>query len=183
MPSRDFLHFTAQKSKCPPRFWDKRPWNFAHVCNVPLPSLRRIGFFLFFFVSLEMWNPLTPKYLQKYKNKNKSGKKKTNENENPIRTSRGTLNTCAKFQGLMSQKRRGHLDSEGIWGFMLEPAWVFSIKASPENKHCAPRYSVGPGVWCMTDGIEPDSCCRKSVLMIKDWTPAQRHKQNCTPWA
>ena len=30
---------------------------------------------------------------------------------------RGTLNTCAKFQGLNSQTA-----SEGIWGFMLEPA-------------------------------------------------------------
>ena len=41
-----FLHFTAQNSKCPRRFWELRPWHFAHVFNVSLPSLLR---FLFFF--------------------------------------------------------------------------------------------------------------------------------------
>ena len=44
-----FLHFTAQKYKCPRRFWEFRHWNFAHVFNVPVPSLLRFYLFIYLF--------------------------------------------------------------------------------------------------------------------------------------
>ena len=111
-----------------------------------------------------MWDPLTPKYLQKYKNKKKSGKKKTNENENPIRTSRGTLNTCAKFQGLMSQKRRGHLDSEGIWVYMLEPAYTVKLAFPVASTTCTP-YLCTPGPW-QAPGFSPKTWRSQTVFGI-----------------
>ena len=80
---------------------------FAHVLNVSLPSLLRVGFFVFgFFFAGHVGSLKTqisqklqkPKYLAKIK-----------KTKNPIRKmlGRGTLNACEKIQGL-SQKRRGH---------------------------------------------------------------------------
>ena len=90
---------------------------FAHVLNVSLPSLLRVGFFVFgFFFAGHVGSLKTqisqklqkPKYLAKictgiYEKKNICK-----------RLGRGTLNTCAKFQGLISQKRRGHLTLKEI---------------------------------------------------------------------
>ena len=51
------LHFTAQKSKCPRRFWEIGP-EFLHVFNVSLASLLPLSFFF----SLEIGDPSRPKY-------------------------------------------------------------------------------------------------------------------------
>ena len=91
MPSRDFFHFTVQQSKCQRRFRD-RPRNFAHVFNAPLPSPYKNGLGG---SPLEMWDPLRPKYP---KNPNIRQKSKIKNISN--RLGKGTLNTCAKFQGL-----------------------------------------------------------------------------------
>ena len=87
-----------------------RPYFFTHVFNVPVPRLYECFFILFF--SLEMCDPIRPEYHKKYKNPSNIWRKKI------IRKmlGRGTLNTCAIFQGLTPQKRRGHLDPVGIWG-------------------------------------------------------------------
>ena len=100
------------------------PSNFAHVFNVPLPSLLRMGF-LFFVFSLETWDSLRLKYPKKYKNPNiwrKKGKKKHHSQE----ARQGHIKHVRKFQGL-SLKTAWILDSEGIWVFMLEPACTFSF--------------------------------------------------------
>ena len=47
------------------------------------------------------------------------------------RLGRSKSNTCAKFQGIISQKTASTLDSEGFWGGKLEPA---SISAVHSNK-------------------------------------------------
>ena len=73
-----------------------RSWNFAHVFNVPLPSLLRMcwgffrqiftcSFFEYFLDIWVLWHPTFPA-------------KKNKKNEEPIRKrlGRGTLNTCAK---------------------------------------------------------------------------------------
>ena len=71
---------------------------FLHTCLMcPCRS-----FYVFFF-SLEMWDPLRPKYPKKYKKrKNLAGKKNIRK-----RLGRGTLNTCAKFQGIIYKKGCG----------------------------------------------------------------------------
>ena len=48
------------------------------------------------------------------------GEKKGKKNRK--RLGRGTLNTCANFEGILSKTTRT-LDSEGIWGDELEPAF------------------------------------------------------------
>ena len=65
-----------------------------------------------------------PKYPKKDKNRNIWRKKNKPKPKNiRERLGRGTLNTCAKFQGLAYlSKTAWTLDSEGIWGYMLEPA-------------------------------------------------------------
>ena len=72
-----FLHFTAQKPKCPRRFWEIDP-EILHTCSMcPCRAFYEWGFrFLFF--SLEMWHHSRPKYSKKYKNPNtvSGGKKK-----------------------------------------------------------------------------------------------------------
>ena len=70
-----------------------------------------------------MWDPLRPKYTKKYKKpKYLATKKQRNKKNIHKRLGRGTctLSTCAKNQGLSKTART--LDSEGISGFMLEPA-------------------------------------------------------------
>ena len=49
------------------------------------------------------------------------GEKKGKKNRK--RLGRGTLNTCANFEGILSKTTRT-LDSEGIWGDELEPACI-----------------------------------------------------------
>ena len=64
------------------------------------------GFILLF--SLKLWDPLRPKYPKK--NRNPNIRRKKRKQKTPVTRKmlgRGTLNPCAKFQGL-SQKRRGH---------------------------------------------------------------------------
>ena len=69
-----------------------------------------------------MWDPLRPKYPPKKQKPKYLAKKKEKEKTVRQRLGRGTLNTCAKFQGLDSKIRRGHWRLNEIWGFMLEPA-------------------------------------------------------------
>ena len=102
------LRSTAQKSKCPRRFWEIRPWNFAHVCNVPLPSLRRMNvFFVFFFFrwkcafrKTQIYKTIQkPKYLAR-ENINK---------RNPFaKGSAGAHQIRVQISGSISKRRRGH---------------------------------------------------------------------------
>ena len=113
------------KAQMSTTFLRGRPWNL-HVSNVPLPSLIRMCLFLFF--SLEMWDPLRPKYPKKYENPNTW--RGENKNKTVKRLGRGTLNACAKFQSLYLSKTAWTLDSEGIWGYKLEPACVQLVLTS-----------------------------------------------------
>ena len=63
--------------------------------NVPLPSLLRMGIFLFFFFSPDIWVLYFLGYL------GLKGSQISREKEKNIRKrlGRDTLNTCAKFQG------------------------------------------------------------------------------------
>ena len=72
MPSRDFCTLPHKSPNVHADF-RVRPWHFAHVFYVPLPSLLR----KFFFLSPRMWSLLRPKYPQKIqKPKYLAGKKK-----------------------------------------------------------------------------------------------------------
>ena len=70
MPSRDFLRFTAKKSKC-------RPWIFAHVSNVSLPSLLRMIFVLFCLFCWKCGIPKDPNIPKNTKTQISGGKKHT----------------------------------------------------------------------------------------------------------
>ena len=74
--------------------------------NVPLPN-RYFTLFFFrqifaFWDFLDIWILRDPTF---------SAGEKKNIREG---LGRGTLNTCAKLQGLISQKRRGHLDFSAV---------------------------------------------------------------------
>ena len=119
MPTRDFaLNRTKVQMSTP--FLRVRPWNFAHVCNVPLPSLLRM-FWVFF--SAKMWGPLKPKYLQKIqKPKYLAKKTKRKKKKKSLKARQGHIKHVCKISGSNSQKRCRQLASEGIRGFVLEPA-------------------------------------------------------------
>ena len=114
MPSRDFCTFPHKSPNVHAVF--ERPWNFAHVFNVPLPSLLR----MFFSFSLEIWDPLRPKYPKKYKTQISGEKKKKIKIPIRKRLGRGTLNTCAKFQGL---SLKNGVDI-GLWRNLGFYAWT-----------------------------------------------------------
>ena len=90
-------------------FFRVRPRNFAHVLSVPLPSLTNIYFlffrqifgFLFFAGYLGIKRP--------HIFGEKKIKKTTKHSE---RLGKGTLNTCAKFQGLTLE------NGVAIWTFV-----------------------------------------------------------------
>ena len=93
-------------------------------------------FFFFFFFPLECGIPQDPN-IQKKKQKPKYlAKKKKHIRE---RLGRGNLNTC-KISGSYLSTTAWTLDSEGIWGSMLEPACrvvcgIFSSnKIAPDRK-------------------------------------------------
>ena len=107
-----FLHLTAQTSKCPRRFWERDP----EILRTCLMCPCRAFVFSFFFAgnvwSLKtqisptienpiIWQSITKKNIRKL-------------------LGRAKINVCAKFQGL--SKTACILDSEGIWGYMREPA-------------------------------------------------------------
>ena len=92
-----------------------RPWNFAHVFNVPLPSLLLMCFFCFGFFSPKMWGLLRPKYPKKdtktqisqkrYKDPNIWREKK---NKKTLKARQRHTKQVCKISGYNSQKRRGH---------------------------------------------------------------------------
>ena len=70
-----FLHLTAQKSKCPRRFWELDP-EILHMCLIcPCRAFCDWVFSSLFF-SPKMWGLLWPKYPKKYNNPNICRKKK-----------------------------------------------------------------------------------------------------------
>ena len=99
-------------------FLRDRRW-ILHTCLMagPLPSP-----LLFIYFSPETWDPLRPK------KKKRKIKKNTHTHthiwrrkQQKIRFCTGTLNTC-KISGSYLWKTAWTLNSEGIWGFILEPA-------------------------------------------------------------
>ena len=119
MPSRDFCTSPHQSPNVTP-FLRVRPWKLVHVFSVPLPSL--LHMFFFFFFSPKMWGSLRPKYPKKIQKPKCLADKNKKQKNIRWRLGRGTLNACAKFQGLNSQKRRGHwhLNEFGIL-FLNQP--------------------------------------------------------------
>ena len=89
-----------------------------------------MGFYFLFFFAGNLGSLKTQISQKKQKPKYLAKKKKT---KNPIRKmlGRGTLNPFAKFQGL--SKTAWTLDSQGIWGFMLEPACMCILKLLPST--------------------------------------------------
>ena len=95
-----------------------RPWNSAHVFNVSLPKLLRMAFPVFFVVffagnvgSLKTQisqKPERAKYLAKKKDKVKTQ----------------FVKGSARAHQTRLQNFRVYMDSEGIWGFMPEPACI-----------------------------------------------------------
>ena len=111
-----FLHFAAQKSKCPHRFWEIDP--ILHNCLM-CPCRAFHECFSFFAENVgSLQTQISP---EKTKTAISDGKKR-NKNIR-YRLGRGTPNTRAKFQGLTL---KNGVDI-GIWrncGFMLEPACI-----------------------------------------------------------
>ena len=81
------------------------------------------AFHRFFFFSPKMWGLLkTQIYVKKTY---LAGKKKR------LKAGQGHIkHVCKNVRVYNSQKRRGHLTSEGIWGFMLEPACTAEVSYS-----------------------------------------------------
>ena len=93
------LHLTPQNSKCPRRFWETDP-EILHKCLMcPSRAFFEWVFFclvLFFAENVgSLKTQISPKKCKKPKYLNINITKK-----NRWRLGRGTLNTCAKFQGL-----------------------------------------------------------------------------------
>ena len=72
--------------------------------------------------SLEIWDPLRPKYPKIYKNPNIWRNKKQKQKKLFVKRSAGAPKTRVQFFRVYPSKTAWTLDSEGIWGFMLEPA-------------------------------------------------------------
>ena len=108
-----FLHLTAQKSKCPRRFWELDP-GILHVFNVPLPSLSR----MFFFFRRKCGVSSDTNIPRKNENRNIWRKEK--KQKHPLQAWQGhTKHTC-KISGSNSQKRRGHWHLKELWFY----AWT-----------------------------------------------------------
>ena len=117
-----------------------RPWNFAHVFNVPLPSLLLMCFFCFGFFSPKMWGLLRPKYPKKdtktqisqkrYKDPNIWREKKTKKR---WRLGRGTLNKCAKFQGITLKNGVDIAISRNL-GFYAWTSLYYHVVASTQGR-------------------------------------------------
>ena len=89
-----FLPFTAQKSKCPRRFWEIEP-EILHSCLMcPCRAFYERGFYFCFFSAGNVGS-LKTQLFQQIQTPQTSG-----ENKQLKRLGRGTLNTCAKLQGL-----------------------------------------------------------------------------------
>ena len=97
------LHHTKVQMSTP--FLRVRPWNYAHVFNLPLPSLLRMGFFVFVFFSPKMWGPLRPKIYPKNTKKTNIWRKKYKK---IVKGPAGAHLTRVQNSGSISQKRRGH---------------------------------------------------------------------------
>ena len=155
MPSRDFLHFTAQKSKCPCLFWEWRSWDFPCVFNVPLPSLFR---FFFFFFSLEMWGFL--KYPPKMLKPEHVAKKTKPKNPSVSSLGRG------KVSRSNSQIRRGHwhLKEFGVLCLnqpvvFVDRCFIFRLYQVPRiSNHACCVVSCAQRLWCCR------MCCGVGVL-------------------
>ena len=84
------------------------PWFFAHVFNVPLPTLLRMGFFIYCFAenvgSLKTkTSPSTTKTRIPGEKKQKQKPKKQS-----LKARQGHIEHVCKISGSNSQKRRGH---------------------------------------------------------------------------
>ena len=201
MRSRYFWHFTAQKSKCPRRFWELDP-EILHKslmcsCRTCLMCSCRTFYDFFFCFSVfspNMWGSLRPKYPPKITKTKNLAKKKTNNKKSvkagqghikhvckfqglnltngvdigiwrnlgfslnqPLcawearpqgekNLERGTLNTCAKFQGLTlsKKKRRGHWHLKEFWVLCLNQP-VCAWEARPQGKKTSVKLKpIGP---------------------------------------
>ena len=128
-----FLPFTAQKSKCPRRFWEIEPENLHACLMCPCRAFYQWGLFLFFF-PLETWDPLRPNYSNKYKPPKHLAK------TNNLKGSAGAHLTRAQNFRVCLSKTVWTSDSEGNWGVMLEPACIYESGLSIcEHQVCLPN--------------------------------------------
>ena len=97
----------SHQSTMSKKFLRDRPWTFAHVFNVPLPSLLRMFFFFFFRQIFGFWylwdiwvlrDPTFP------------AKMKQNKTKHSWKAQQGHITHVRNFSGSIPQKRRGHVD-------------------------------------------------------------------------
>ena len=144
MPSRDFALYRTKVQMPTPLLRD-RPWNFARVQCGTAELFTNV---FFFFFSLEMWDFFKTQISQKIQNPNICRKKRKRRNPFRKRLGRGTFSKTAWT-----------LDSEGIWGFMLEPARTplnFQDIHSSGRKHAIRKTAILPNrssVW-IADNLE-----------------------------
>ena len=131
------LPFTAQKSKFPRRFWEKDPEILhTYLCAHAEPFARVC-------VSFHGWKcgiPWDPSIKNK-KTKLKYRAKKERKSPFVQRLSRGTLNACAKFQGL-PLKNDADFGLWRIWGHVFEPVCIISVKRPDCNCPLFPNFNV-----------------------------------------
>ena len=106
-----------------------RPWNFAHVFNVPLPTLLRMGFFIYCFAenvgSLKtQTSPRTTKTRIPGEKKQKQKPKKQS-----LKARQGHIEHVCKISGSNSQKRRGHWRLKEIGVLCLNQP-VFTVRVT-----------------------------------------------------
>ena len=94
------------------------------------------------FFSLEMWDPLRPKYPQKYKSPNIW--QKTKQKNKHWKRQGQIKHVLLKFQGhTYLSKTAWTSDPEGVWGGKVEPACIQIHKSHEKSKTAARRFGWG----------------------------------------
>ena len=131
------MHFTAQKSKRPRRFWELDP-EILYTCSMcPCRAFYESFFFqLFCFFSPKMWDILRPKYPQKTKKTNIWRKKENENKKKSFKARQGHTKHMRKISRSNSQKRRGHwhLKELGFYAWTsLYVIWFVRLGAQSNN--------------------------------------------------
>ena len=162
MPSRDFCTFPRESPNVHAVFTPAKPFTDVFFC-----------FFVFFrhiFWGFVFWGYLGLKGSHNFSEKTKKNNlKKTHSSK----ARQGYVEHVCKNSGSISQKTAWTWDSEGIWGFMLEPACTLSHLVPAclfvTCSHTALSYSWQPLFWQVPSFILPFQLSNISRSICFKW--------------